>query len=131
MENYIVTRAFQHRGGMWRPGQTIRLSAEEAGDRFVREHVRPAGDGEAGKAAPAPNLTNGEAARRGDAPGKVADEADGGRLTAAEMRAALAKAGVPVPPNARRAELDALWENFRQSVAGSPAEANRPRETGV
>ena len=47
------------------------------------------------------------------------------------MRAALAKAGVPVPPNARRAELDALWENFRQSVAGSPAEANRPRETGV
>lgn len=42
-----------------------------------------------------------------------------GEMTAKQLRDALAKLGVPCPPNAKRGELAALYENAKAAVAGS------------
>ena len=53
--NYIVTRAFQYRGGMWRPGARLRLTEAEAAKAWVAAHVAPEG----GKKDQMPYLGNG------------------------------------------------------------------------
>lgn len=42
-----------------------------------------------------------------------------GEMTAKQLRDALGKLGVPCPPNAKRGELAALYENAKAAVAGS------------
>ena len=55
MKDYIVTRAFVHKGATWRAGQTLKMSDDEASAPFVAEHVKPAGmDGGSGAPEPQP-----------------------------------------------------------------------------
>ena len=129
MALHIVTRAFQFRGGVWRSGQSLELSEREAADPFVAAHVRRAGEGEGAAPAPAPHLGNGVEVRRGDAPARAA-HGESGAMSQAELKAALAKLGVPCPPNARRADLEALYANAQAAVAGSPDEPSGPKLSG-
>ena len=119
MAMYIVTRAFQHRGTMWRSGQPVELSDAEAAEPFVAAHVRRA---EAGEKVPrggaAANLTNGTA-RRKPAPPARALKGEASGMDDAQLRAALLKIGVPVPPNADRAELERQYAWAREAAAGS------------
>lgn len=128
MKKYIVTRAFEHRGTMWHAGQSIMLNEGEARDPFVAAHVKTA-DGEQRPAQPTDYLGNGEEKPKEDAPAKTANEAGDG-MSAKEMRAALAKMGVPCPPNATKEDLAVLLAQAKEAVAGSAEEPNKPRETG-
>lgn len=126
---HIVTRAFVYRGTMWRPGQALSLGDGEAKDPFVAAHIRPADSGDEGKPAPAPYFGNGTTKEKTDTPAAVANGAEGD-MTAKEMRAALAKMGVPCPPNATKEDLAVLLAQAKEAVAGSAEEPNKPRETG-
>lgn len=125
---FVVARAFQFRGTMWRAGQTLRLSDGEAADPFVAAHVKAA-DGEQRPAQPTDYLGNGEEKPKEDAPAKTANEAGDG-MSAKEMRAALGRMGVPCPPNATKEDLAVLLAQAKEAVAGSGEEANRPKDEG-
>lgn len=60
MTKAVVTRAFQYRGGMLRPGTRIMLSASDRADAFVMSHVEIAEDS-ASDMRPAPYMGNGNA----------------------------------------------------------------------
>lgn len=79
--------------------------------------------GEAQGQAPASGQ-QGEAQGQAPASGQQGElDLDGGEqageMTAKQLRDALAKLGVPCPPNAKRGELAALYENAKAAVAGS------------
>lgn len=124
--DYIVTRAFQHRGGIWRAGQTIRLDEAELSDPFVASHVRPRAEGD--RPPERPYFGNGVEKARPETPAKAARAAKDG--SAKELRAALAKMGVPCPPNATKEDLAVLLAQAKEAVAGSPEEPNAP-ELGI
>ena len=48
-----------------------------------------------------------------------------------EIKARLRKLGVVYEKTATPAELEALYENARELVAGSPLEENRPTDLGI
>lgn len=127
MKTYIVKRAFQFRGSMYRTGQPVKLSDAEAGDPFVASHVKAADPGEEGKPAPAPYFGNGTPKQKEETPAAAANKA-GGDMTAKELRATLVKMGVPCPPNATKEDLAAMLAQAREAVAGSAEEANRPKD---
>ncbi len=129
MKTYIVTRAFQFRGTMFRAGQSLKLDDNEAKDPFVAAHVKPADPNDEGKPAPAPYLGNGTTKQQEETPAAAANGAEGD-MTAKEMRAALAKMGVPCPPNATKEDLSVLLAQAKEAVAGSAEEANKPKATG-
>lgn len=131
MAKYVVTRAFQFKGGMSAVGSIVTLTDEEAKSEFYASRTRPLEKGEDENAQrPAPNLGNGKERQREDAPAKeLKGESDG--MTAAELRASLEKLGVPCPPNLKKAELAALWEQAKNAAAGSPEGGNAPAEKGV
>jgi len=127
MAKYIVKRAFQHRGAMWRSGQAIELDAAEAADRFIAARVEAAGRDGVAAGRPARNFTNGTPKKKAAPPAKaVAGEAR--EMSDAELKAALVKIGVPVPPNAGREELETQYAAAKAAVAGSPEEANGPKQ---
>lgn len=127
----IVTRSFEHRGTMWRSGQEIELTEAEAKSDFFAARTRVPKDGEeTPPGGAAPNLTNGTPRGKEETPGSLA-KGDGGKMTAAEIKEALKKAGVPVPPNVTKAELTAMWANFAEAVAGSADAPNGPEKTGL
>ena len=79
---------------------------------------------------PAKTIADAEGAQPGEAQGQAPAsgqqgefDLDGGEqageMTAKQLRDALAKLGVPCPPNAKRGELAALYENAKAAVAGS------------
>lgn len=79
--------------------------------------------GEAQGQAPASGQ-QGEAQGQAPASGQQGElDLDGGaqpcEMTAKQLRDALGKLGVPCPPNAKRGELAALYENAKAAVAGS------------
>ena len=147
MKTYIVTRGFAWRGSTWQRGATIKLSDNEATTPFVEAHVKLAervaehssaiksgylGNGETKEKPepPAKTIADAEGAQQGEAQGQ--DPASGqqgeldldggaqaGEMTAKQLRDALGKLGVPCPPNAKRGELAALYENAKAAVAGS------------
>lgn len=51
MSEYLVTDAFQFRGGILRSGQTVELTDGQAADPFVARHVRRVEDTPEGRAA--------------------------------------------------------------------------------
>ena len=142
MKTYIVTRSFAWRGSTWQRGATIKLSDNEAVTPFVAGHVKLAErEAEHSSAIKSGYLGNGETKEHPEPPAKTiadAEEAQGqapasgqqgeldldggeqaGEMTAKQLRDALAKLGVPCPPNAKRGELAALYENAKAAVAGS------------
>lgn len=127
---YIVKRAFQHRGAMWRSGQAIELEAGEAAEPFVAARVEKLREGSGGAEPEARawrNFTNGTPKRKAAPPAKaVAGEA--AEMTDAELKSALVKIGVPVPPKAGREELELQYAAAKAAVAGSPEEANGPKQ---
>ena len=136
MKTYIVTRSFAWRGSTWQRGATIKLSDNEAATPFVAGHVRRLEEPRTkteGVGAPE-YLGNGETKEKPEPPAKTIADAEGagqqgeldlgggeqaGEMTAKQLRDALAKLGVPCPPNAKRGELAALYENAKAAVAGS------------
>ena len=122
----IVTRSFQHRGGMWRTGQPIDLSADELLDAFVKAHVRPAAEGERPSA---PSFAVGKPKTvRIDAPGKAARAPfDPEAATKSDIMEKLDEMGARYPRNASRSELAMTYAKAAEALAGSPDEANRPK----
>lgn len=121
----IVTRAFQFKGSMRRTGEVIEVTADEAKTPFVAAHVKMGG--EKPDSQPSNNFTNGTEKAKGEkTPGAIARDGAKRKMTADEMKTELQKAGVPVPPNTTKAELQELWANFAEAVAGSPDGGNAP-----
>ena len=146
MKTYIVTRSFAWRGSTWQRGATIKLSDNEAATPFVAAHVKLAERvAEHSSAIKSGYLGNGEEKEKPEPPAKTIADAEGaqgeaqgqdpasgqqgeldldggaqaGEMTAKQLRDALGKLGVPCPPNAKRGELAALYENAKAAVAGS------------
>ncbi|MBR4257432.1 MAG: hypothetical protein IKQ17_00205 [Kiritimatiellae bacterium] len=104
------------------PAKTI---ADAEGAQGEAQGQAPASgqQGEAQGQAPASGQ-QGEAQGQAPASGQQGElDLDGGaqpcEMTAKQLRDALGKLGVPCPPNAKRGELAALYENAKAAVAGS------------
>ena len=128
-KTYIITRAFQYKGTMWRPGHTLKLSREEAAVAFVAAHVK-AVDAERDIPGAANYLGNGKIVKK-DAPAGKADDADADGMSVKEMRETLAKMGVPCPPKATKEDLRLLYAQMVEATAGNGMAGNVPKESGV
>lgn len=97
----VCTRAGVH-GKVWKEGDTATAEQLEALGGFVPDYFKPAGS---------------PAAKEAEA------DADGnGKLTVAEMKNYLTAKGVQFPPNAKKADLEALMAEAAADSAADPLE---------
>lgn len=117
----VCTKAFQFRGSMMRSGAIVDITESEAKDPWVASHCR----------IEKPGAMKGEnRKKRKETPASIAKDR-AVDLDENEIKARLRKLGVVYEKTATPAELEALYENARELVAGSPLEENRPTDLGI
>ena len=130
MKKAIVTRAFQFKGAMPKSGALLQLAEDDLKSDFVLSHVKLLDENEEPRTPDRNYLGNGEEKKDGAPPAQsVGGKSEG--MTADELRKALAEIGVPVPPNAKKADLAALYTQAKEALSGSPAAANKPADDGL
>lgn len=96
-----VLRAFQHRGSMWKAGQTLVLPQSDLLDAFVKAHVAPE---QTDRANPIPSYFGNGSLKPLSTQGPEALPVP----SINAMRAELKALGVPIPVNAGKAALEKL-----------------------